>query len=322
MLRVKLIYTLTLTFLLFSAFSCLEEEEEDDLIVADTEVPDPEPAISEAYKLKLMKKYAPYTYMDQNESFFPSSLDFAFPYFTRYQNQDDDNYWLTTTEPLEKADDILDFFHGDLSSAVVYVFWIEKDDSKYQMTYFYYYPYNQAPGNLAQNHVGDWEHASVRLRWMDQGDQDWELEPYQVYLSAHSEGTTKAWEDIDKVGNSPIVYVAQGSHGMYFSSGQHQIDITSKGKVFDTSEDGKIVAFDYSTKEGLNGTDWPNWMSRSYSSAGSDPIDDPNSGPIYRFGNQKMDCKGTVQDEEICTLSDGPTGPIDKPVWDPSTYEK
>lgn len=321
MFRVKLIYALTLTFLLFSAFSC-DEDNEDELTIPNGEVPSPEPAISDEYKLELMQKYAPYIYMAQNESFMPSSLDYAFPYFKRFRNTEDDRYWLTTGQLMESADQILDFFHGDLSSAEAYVFWIEKDDSKYQMTYFYFFPYNQAPGNLYQNHVGDWEHVSVRLHWVDKGNNDWVLEPFHVFLSAHSEGNTEAYEDIDKVGDSPVVYVAKGSHAMFFSAGQHGIDITSKGDILDTSADGKIVAFDYSTKEGLNGTEWPKWMSRSYKSAGTDPVSDPFSGPIYRFGNRKMDCQGEVQGEEICTLSDGPTGPADKPVWDPSSYEK
>lgn len=327
MLKNNLIYLLTTSLLFFTAISCdlldeVDEMEDEEIIVDETPIPDPEPEISDAYKLELMQKYAPYTYMDKNEKYFPSSIDFAFPHFRRYLNESNGNYSLTTIEPLENGDDVLDFFHGDLSSAEVYVFWIEKDESKYQITYFYYYPYNEATGNIIQNHVGDWEHASVRLRWIDKGNEDWVLEPYQMYLATHSTGTTKAWENVDKTGDQPIVYSAQGSHGMYFSEGRHEIDITSKGEVLNTAEDGRIVAFDFTDKKGLNGTDWPSWMSKDYKNPGADPTDSPYSGPIHRFGNKKMDCQGSVEGEEICTLSDGPTGPIAKPVWDPSKYEE
>lgn len=320
----QFIYHLILVLFAFNMQSCdlLNEEEVQDFLVEETPIPDPEPEITDAYKLELMKKYAPYTYMDKNESYFPSSLDYAFPHFTRYLNEDNGFYSLTTTEPLTSGNDILEFFHGEMSSAKVYTFWIAKDKSKYQITYFYFYPYNEATGNIIQNHVGDWEHASVRLRWIDKGNEDWVLEPYQMFLATHSSGTTKAWDDIEKIGDQPVVFSAQGSHGMYFSEGVHEIDVTSKGEVLDVAEEGRIVAFDFSDKKGLNGSDWPNWMSTNYSNPGSEPIDNPLSGPIYRFGNQKMECQGTFGGEEICTLSDGPTGPIDKPVWDPSTYEK
>ena len=324
MSKSKLIYSSIIALLVFTALSCnlLNKEEDEEIIVDETPIPDPEPEISDAYKLELMKKYAPYAFMDENESYYPSSVDFAFPHFKRYLDEETGNYSLTTTVPLENGNDILNFFQGNLSSAKVYVFWIPKDDSKYQMTYFYYYPYNEATGNIIQNHVGDWEHASVRLRWIQSENGDWNLEPFQVYLATHSSGNTRTWEDADKLGNQPIVYVAQGSHGMYFSAGVHDIDVTSAGNVLDAAEDGRIVAFDYSSKKGLNGTDWPKWMSRKYNEPGDDPIDNPFNGPIYRFGNKKMECQGSVLGEEICVLSDGPTGPIDKPVWDPSTYEK
>ncbi|MEQ8904478.1 hypothetical protein [Ekhidna sp.] len=324
MLKNKLIYSLTIAFFFFGTSSCdlLNKEEDEEIIVDETPIPDPEPEISDAYKLELMKKYAPYTYMDKDEKYFPSSIDFAFPHFTRYLNEENNYYSLTTTEPLENGADILDFFHGDLSTAEVYAFWIEKDESKYQITYFYYYPYNEATGNLYQNHVGDWEHASVRLRWIDKGDEDWVLEPYQMFLATHDYGTTKAWENIEKIGDQPIVYSAQGSHGMYFTAGQNDIDFTSKGEVFDLSEEGRIVGFDYTDRKGLNGNEWPNWMNTNWKNPGTDPFDNPYSGAIYRFGNQKMECEGTFGGEEICALSDGPTGPITKPVWDPSSYEK
>ncbi|WP_425392064.1 Vps62-related protein [Ekhidna sp.] len=324
MIKNKFIYHLILVLFASSMISCdlLNDLDEEELVVDETPIPDPEPTITDDYKVELMKKYAPYTYMDKDESYFPSSLDYAFPHFKRYLNEDNGLYSLTTIEPLQTGNDILDFFHGEMSTAKVYVFWIAKDESKYQITHFYFYPYNEATGNIVQNHVGDWEHASVRLRWIDKGNEDWVLEPYQMYLATHSTGTTKAWEDVEKIGDQPVVFSAQGSHGMYFTEGQHEIDITSKGEVLDVAENGRIVAFDYSSKKGLNGSDWPKWMSKDFSNAGSNPIDNPLSGPIYRFGNQKMDCQGTVGGEEICTLSDGPTGPINKPVWDPSTYEK
>ncbi|MFK7908203.1 MAG: Vps62-related protein [Chitinophagales bacterium] len=174
--------------------------------------------------------------------------------------------------------------------------------------------------------MGDWEHLTVRLMW-DCVGHPCEILPYEVYLSQHSGGDTKAWADIEKVNNSPIVYAARGSHAMYFTEGAHNykhipllgdlIDRCSKGSVFNSSQSNKVEAYDFQAKKGLNNNVWPVWMSADFKTAGSNPAD-PASGGNYRWGNAEQGCHFGQ-----CRLEDGPTGPISKgDVWNVNVFEK
>ncbi len=284
--------------------------------------------VSDAQKLEYIQQFAPYVYFDKTEEYFPSTVEFAFPYLTRYKSGDS-NYWLKSKESLSSPSDDLDFFSGDLRSAKIYAFWVEKARGIKEITYFIYYPYNRGKeiaNTIWGNHVGDWEHLTVRLM-LDCVGAPCHLRPYEVYLSQHSNGDTKAWEDVPKMKDSPIVYAARGSHAMYFTQGPHTYhhipllgDLTdrcSKGSVFDTSQPNKVEAYDFRAKKGLNNNAWPVWMSSDFSTAGSKPAD-PSSGGVYRWGNPEEGCAFGQ-----CRLEDGPTGPISKgDVWNVNVFEK
>lgn len=215
------------------------------------------------------------------------------------------------------------YFEGNLADAKAYAFWVEKAHDVYEVTYFIYYPYNRGKeliNTIWGNHVGDWEHVTVRFGW-DFDNGEWLLSPFEVYLSAHSGGNHRAWKDVKLDENSPIVYSARGSHAMYFDPGEHTYSIVSTdhcsdGEVFDCSQNNKIVPFDFATKKGLAGDDWPSWMSSDFKDGGDNP-QDPSSGGIFRWGNEKRGCN-----EGQCRLENGPTGPISKSdVWDPNVLE-
>ena len=79
---------------------------------------------------------------------------------------------------------------------------------------FYYYNDYQLLGPLSGgNHEGDWELVQLRL--------DAAEKPVQIVFSQHKQAQSKAWKDAPKAGNTPIVYVARGSHANYFSKGSH-----------------------------------------------------------------------------------------------------
>lgn len=283
-------------------------------------------------KSQLIDTYAPRIWFARNsgtnelECYQPSSVEWAFPYLTRYLNSDG-KYWLKTTEALSSPSTILDFFQGNLSSAPVYSFVVEKNNNMIDIVYFVYYPYNRGKviaDTYFGNHVGDWEHITVRFTKALSGDSTY-IVPIQVYLSAHSFGGAYEWEDITKEQNThPVAYAAWGSHGFWKDSGNHEyadylffqlIDVCNQGQAWDTWY--KTEKYFYNESRGIGTSQWPTWMSTDYSNPGTGDSSDPANGPIYRWGNEEMGASYFGQHR----LEDGPTGPPDKGVWDLNSFE-
>jgi len=281
--------------------------------------------------------YAPRVWMDVGEKYFPSSVEFAFPEMTRFTD-DEGKRWIRSTEPLGSPSDTLPFFGGELDNAPVYAFYADKGMDVVDLVYFFWYPYNRGKevvDTIWGNHVGDWEHITVRLL---RGEDD-VLTPSQVYLSAHSFGGVYEWSEVERFEDThPVVYSAEGSHGVWSTPGDHVYmsigeevlgvcvtlvctdltDITSAGTAWDTWEN--VAGFDFVEQEGLDGESWPVWMSEDFTAPGEAPAEVPGGGPIYRWGNVE-DCSTIGVDISdligVCRLEDGPTGPISKNVWGP-----
>lgn len=197
-------------------------------------------------------EYAPRIYMDKNESYFPSSVN----YFTKYTHLENINgsNWIISDQKLPQPSAILPYFHGMNVSLFPLVYAVimpginEKDpvvalkdpyNHTIMATYFTFYPYNRGKqlfGVVWDNHVGDIEHVHVKFV---------NGLPTEVIASYHAWNTIKKWGDrgIEMVNgtNHFILYSARGSHGLWFSSGTHQYhtnprlcDYTSKGQAWDT----------------------------------------------------------------------------------------
>ncbi len=281
--------------------------------------------------------YAPRVWMDSGEKYFPSTVEFAFAEMTRFADGEG-KYWVRSTEALGSPSDTLPFFGGDLDNAPVYAFYADKGMDVVDLVYFFWYPYNRGKevvDTIWGNHVGDWEHITVRLL---RGEDD-VLSPSQIYLSAHSFGGVYEWGEVEHFEEThPVVYSAEGSHGVWSTPGDHVYmtigekvlgacvtlvctdltDITSAGTAWDTWEN--VAGFDYGEQEGLGGESWPVWMSDDFTAVGEGPAEVPGGGPIYRWGNVE-DCSTLGLDISdligVCRLEDGPTGPISKNVWGP-----
>ena len=87
---------------------------------------------------------------------------------------------------------------------------------QYWMWYFYN-DYQLALG--FGTHEGDWE--SIQLRMGIDGDA-----PDVAVYAQHRHGEKRNWEDVEKLrgGDTPVVYVARGSHAAYFEAGFHQTE--------------------------------------------------------------------------------------------------
>ena len=93
--------------------------------------------VTDDEKLNFLATYAPRVWIAQNESYWPSSVEWAFPHLERFVNGT--YYWLRTREGLDEPSDVLDFFRGcngystsnpcTISDVPVYAFWVKKSSS-------------------------------------------------------------------------------------------------------------------------------------------------------------------------------------------------
>lgn len=292
------------------------------------------------YKAQLLERYAPRLWFRTDEGYFPSSVEWAFPNLKRVVINA--RYWLVTKSPL-LGDYYLagpdyeyvyehPFFYGNLESAVVYAFWVDKkigpEDNKtdvVDLVYFIYYPFNvgkKCGGVRYSNHVGDWEYVVVRL------DRDHSDNPMQVALSWHGFVSIYNWADIEKVEETHVVaHVAWGSHGLWKDEGNHHYatitcdlhDYCNKGSSWDTWH--HVRTFDFTARKGLAGDEWPLWMSENFADPGGDNPYDPAAGAIYQWGNPEAYCWDWGPFGRACVLTNGPTGPISKPVFYSEGFE-
>jgi hypothetical protein len=300
------------------------------------------------------------------ERFYPCSVEWSFDHLIRYSPDDlppsfvlpyffyhlfpspDNKYYVTPKELIDEPSDWLEYHYGcngsatdnpcQLSDAPAYAFWNKQtipwggeEIEVVDLTYFFYFTYNRGKEywwTVWGNHVGDWEHITVRLGWNYDPSTGWELKPLHLFVSAHDFGTSHPWDTISIVPGSdhPTVYSAEGSHGNYVTAGRQRYgkiteiwpyiflaDYTGQGAQWDTWTN--LETFDYDGEYGLGSSVWPRWMSTDYAAPcapdnpGCDPYD-PSSGPIYRWGTYEF---GSCDIE--CRMAKGPTGPVDKGMW-------
>jgi hypothetical protein len=106
--------------------------------------------------------------------------------------------------------------HPELSN-VTYAHAIEAN-RRIWLQYWLWYFYNDYQLSFALGtHEGDWE--MVQYRMADDAD-----EPDVAVYAQHRYGEMRLWEDIEKLGERPIVYVARGSHASYYEAGFHQTE--------------------------------------------------------------------------------------------------
>ncbi|EAL20509.1 hypothetical protein CNBE4290 [Cryptococcus deneoformans B-3501A] len=95
----------------------------------------------------------------------------------------------------------------------VYGFWVDQNRGVVDLWYWAFYPLNfgKPAGRLGilGNHVADWEHLRVRIV---------DGVPVSADYSTHEGGRLSAgtvrWEEVEKVHDRPVAYVAMGSHGL------------------------------------------------------------------------------------------------------------
>ncbi|WP_437317548.1 Vps62-related protein [Sorangium sp. So ce385] len=262
--------------------------------------------------------FAPKVRLDPSEAYFPSSAEFFLA------NVHEDNGFLVTNESLGCNNctnpAFLDGQRPDQISVPVYAEIVKRTGTSVDTTdviYWMFYPYNNGKvvcllyldyglgttcGKSIRfgNHVGDWEHMTVRFI---------DGRPAQVFLAQHSGGETLAYgqKHLGIDGWHAETYSAKGSHGLYAEAGKH---------VYKDLPNGDYLA-DYTG----NGVEWHTWNTvvpfewqpmGSYAGALS------FLNRTSRWGNRKSGCAFWEALADECELNDGPEAPMVKDFAAPS----
>lgn len=271
-------------------------------------------ALGDDEKTALLQKYAPRFYWASGEKYFAYNVDAAVKYLTRTKCANGYYYEVPgITDPdFENA-----FLRGDLSAAKIYAFAVEKEVRYLDLCYFVYCPYNKGKkmfGTYYGNHVGDWEHLSVRLMVTEKEDGV-SVRPIFVEYSTHTYRFYVPFDEAEKVENThPAGYIAKESHGIWKSAGVYAYlvravfrlkDTCDQGLAWDTWKENVLETFVYDAKarqgRGIGDSTWKSCFDIDYYNADSDST--------FQWGNMALD-KGLFYER----FSSGPSGPQEKDV--------
>jgi hypothetical protein len=156
---------------------------------------------------------------------------------------------------------------GGKSDAPAVLIVVPKENGVVDAFWFFFYSYNL--GNSVfnvrfGNHVGDWEHTTVRFQ---------DGVPKAVFFSEHSFGEAYTWDAVEKSGKrvstrpnqcntnanppQPVGFSATGTHAMYATSGVHPYilpggilhDVTDRGPLWDPTLNMHSYTYDYRRDE-------------------------------------------------------------------------
>jgi hypothetical protein len=97
------------------------------------------------------------------------------------------------------------------------------------LQYWVFYPFNNWRSGFfgANDHEADWEMSAIYLATRPDG----ELSPAWVAYASHDfhgDDLRRSWDDaeeLDRIGEHPVVYVGAGSHAAYFRQGEYVTEI-------------------------------------------------------------------------------------------------
>lgn len=163
-------------------------------------------------------------------------------------------------EPVEKGDHIGDRdrdyreqyarLRNDDNANRVYARAVEDRNGRLWLQYWLWYFYNDYRLAFDKGlHEGDWESVQLRI--------DGERPDVAVY-AAHAFATSTSWDQVHKADgrpDTPVVYVARGSHGSYFRPGRHDTEVWVD--IADGKREPRFVEIEF-----LDGLEWPSWPGR------------------------------------------------------------
>ncbi|CAH2058047.1 unnamed protein product [Thlaspi arvense] len=303
----------------------------------------------------LFKNYSPCIYFHPDEEYLPSSVNWYFTngalLYKRGQESNpvpiesngsnlpqggsnDGSYWLDLPVDKNGKERVK---KGDLQSAKVYLHIKPMLGATFtDIAIWVFYPFNgparakvkflNLPLGKIGEHVGDWEHATLRV-------SNFNGELWRMFLSQHSGGVWVDACDLEFQGgggggsNKPVAYASLHGHAMYpkpglVLQGDDGVGIrndTAKGKkVIDTGLGYEVIAAEYVDGDG-GGVAEPPWVNylRKWGPKIDYNVDDDVKrierilpGPLKKaFVNFARKIPDEVYGE------DGPTGPKLKGNW-------
>lgn len=188
----------------------------------------------------------------------------------------------------------------------------DKGNNTVDVFYMYFYSFNW--GGIVNiidknfgNHVGDWEHNMIRFV---------DGVPTAAWYSQHADGEAFVWEALQKNGDRPYAYSANGSHATYATAGTHDHTIPGLDVDFDI-----LLADDCDT-----GLTWDPTFSAYYytydAATNSFGTYDNSTPTAYlnfagKWGDEHYPDSDNRQEDllglgKVYKYADGPTGPKDK----------
>lgn len=248
------------------------------------------PELTDEARYDLLNTFAPRIWWDENEEFFATTLETAAENMTRVLTKNGYMYYISD---LDGPKYMNDYLHGDKDNQKAYAFAVEKEYKYLDLSYFVFTPYNKAKvvfGIQFGNHIGDWEHITVRLMNYRENGKNY-YRPVIVDYSAHSFRNYVSWDEIETIDDThPVVYTAQGSHGMWKDAGTHVYvdakiakltDECSQGFAWDLWQENQMETYSYDalthTGKGIGSSEWKTEFDLDYL--------DENSNAISKWGN-------------------------------------
>jgi hypothetical protein len=262
-----------------------------------------------------IQAFAPRVRLAPDEYYWPSSTQFFLA------NVHEENGHLMTNQPLgcDSCTDpqFLDGQRPDQTPVPVYAEVVHRTQGGQpthvtDVIYWNFYPYNNGKrvcigwmspwgcvGGYSTfgNHVGDWEHMTVRFV---------DGRPDKIYLSQHANGVTFSYGDkrlLAATGFHPEIFAAKGSHGLYPDAGRH---------IYETIFNGDFLADD--TGYGMAWDTWNNMVVVPVQPVGSYSGDLAWMNITADWGNPEGGCDNPTG---YCVNSGGPGALITRSVSNP-----
>ncbi len=182
------------------------------------------PEINPGRQRMLAERHALILRFNEGENYFPTHVENFFDQSSLYDGDGDLIIDEPTSEDLAEHPDSENYLALDNDAVEphdynVYSRVATARDDWIVIQYWFFYVYDDkmvVPSTDIGEHEGDWEMIQIELAPFGA--------PLFVGYSQHYGGEWAWWDDIEKEDDSPIVYVAKGSHASYFESGTMFID--------------------------------------------------------------------------------------------------
>lgn len=264
-------------------------------------------------RYELLKTYAPRIWWDENEEYFATTMENAQANLEREMSANGYTYVINEVTTPKFMNDYL---YGEKDNAKAYAFATEKEHKYLDLSYFVYTPFNKAKkvvGMEFGDHIGDWEHVTVRLLKFTENGENF-YRPVLLDYSTHNLRNYVTWDEIETVNEThPVAYTAWGSHGMWKDAGVHVYvnavvvkltDVCSEGTAWDLWEENQMETYSYDavshTGKGIGASTWDGTFDLDYANE--------NSKCVTTWGNRGW----LVPIQVYPRLATGPSGPEQK----------